>query len=155
MVYQLEKSIWMDEDFDLMGWHDATIWSVVPDPDAAEFSLDLDYIFQWVHPAPDETYFKFQVAPVTMVFHAVTSMSISVATGFGPIEVDDLIRGEADPAWGGQRRYQFLCHEGEVSVTAERFTMHVRRQPRLSSNGQRFTLAERGGISFARPAQAD
>ncbi len=69
---ELEKSVWTEQDYEVMGWHDCRLWAMVADIDAFEFSLDLDYIFKWVQPGPGETYFKFWVCPVTMVFKMLT-----------------------------------------------------------------------------------
>lgn len=57
--FALEKPIWDDRDFEVMGWHDATIWSMCADRAAFEFLIDLDYISRWVEPKAGETYFKF------------------------------------------------------------------------------------------------
>ena len=66
--YKLEKPIWDDSDFEVMGWHDASVWSMLANPEEYEFLLDLDYIFKWVPPGEGAPNFKFWVAPVTMVF---------------------------------------------------------------------------------------
>jgi hypothetical protein len=26
--YELEKSVWCDDDFTAMGWHDVTVWAI-------------------------------------------------------------------------------------------------------------------------------
>ena len=46
---KLEKSIWGDDDFSEMGWHDSKIWGFLPDTEKWEYLVDLDYIFNWVH----------------------------------------------------------------------------------------------------------
>ena len=88
--YVLEKPVWDDTDFDVMGWHDATVWSVFANPEQYQFFLDLDYIFQWVHPSADETYFKFWVSPVTMVFDNVHSVELDIISEQGAIEISCL-----------------------------------------------------------------
>jgi len=151
-TYQLEKPVWDDGDFEAMGWHDATIWSILPDPDAYEFSLDLDYIFKWVCPGVGETYYRFWVAPVTMVFENVHSVKIEVDSPQGTIEVADLHRGEPEPTPNGmltQRSYRFECQEGQISLTSTGFRMFVRRPPE-QLDGQHFSLAQRGGVGFQR-----
>lgn len=47
--YQLEKYLWTEEDFNQMGWHDSNIYAIAFGENF-EFKLDIDYIFQWVHP---------------------------------------------------------------------------------------------------------
>lgn len=156
MSYQLEKAIWTDNDFDVMGWHDATVWSMLAEPDTFEFAFDLDYIFEWIHPGPDETYFKFHVATVTMMFHNVYGVRINIESQEGTIEVADLHRGDPVPTPNGkmtQREYRFACQEGEISLTATGYTMYVRSSP-IHQQGQVLDIETRGGISFARIATA-
>jgi hypothetical protein len=161
-TYPLEKLIWDDGDFEVMGWHDATIWAIHPDPDAHEFSLDLDYIFKWVDPGVGETYFKFWVAPATMVFENAHALKIVIDSPFG-IEVADLHRGEPEPAPYvklSERSYRFqlpagtdknheIFNEGEISLRSTGFRMFVRRAPALLGD-QHLSPAQRGGVGFQR-----
>ena len=48
--YKLEKWIWTEADFDVMGWHDSQIHATAFFPEDFELVLDIDYIFDWVHP---------------------------------------------------------------------------------------------------------
>lgn len=151
-AYKLEKTRWDDGDFLQMGWHDATVWSFFANPDQFEFLIDLDYISKWVKPQEDETYFRFWVAPVTMVFSNAHSVVIDIESPQGTIEIADLHRGEPEPTPNGkmtQHSYRFDCQEGTISLVATGFQMFVRRAPQLL-DGQSVGLLERGGISFDR-----
>jgi hypothetical protein len=152
--YNLEKSVWSDSDFAEMGWHDTTLWSTAANPDAYEFLIDLDYIFKWVDPAVGETYYKFWVAPATMIFENANAVQFDIESNLGAIEVADLHRGEPMPTPNGkltERTYQFECQEGEIKLLATGFKMIVRQRPILL-NSQRLTFEARGGVSFARVA---
>jgi hypothetical protein len=46
-TYNLDKWVWSDKDFEIMGWHDCPIYALKFDD---KVSLDLDYIFQWNDP---------------------------------------------------------------------------------------------------------
>lgn len=154
--YQLEKSLWTPDDFESMGWHDSRVWAMVAAEEFFEFAMDLDYIFKWVHPEPGETYFKFWVAPVTMVFENAHDISIEIESGQGGIEVADLHREEPKPTPNGALTdylYRFECQEGEISLRATGYRLYVRLEPRLMQR-QCFSLAERGGISVERRAVA-
>jgi len=154
--YSLEKRIWSDADFEEMGWHDATLWSMVANPETFEFLLDLDYIFKWVDPEPGETYYKFWVASVTMVFENVHSVNINIDSTHGSIEVSDLHRERPCPTPNGkltQHTYRFECQEGEITLMATGFKMIVRTQPVLQQQ-QSFSLEARNGVSFSRIAAA-
>jgi hypothetical protein len=152
--YELEKSVWSDGDFAVMGWHDVTVWAIGTNPEAFELALDLDYIFKWVDPAAGETYYKFWVSPATMVFENVHSVNIDMQSEFGAIEIGDLHRDEPTSTRDGkatQRIYRFECQEAEIALSATGFKMFVRQQPILLDS-QSLGLERRGGISFARQA---
>jgi hypothetical protein len=70
----LEKVIWTEADYDIMGWHDATVWALAFGWESHEFSLDGGAAHRWrphwtgsvgrrAHPAPSMTYLShvFQV----------------------------------------------------------------------------------------------
>ncbi len=154
--YQLEKALWTSDDFEVMGWHDSRVWAMVAAEENFEFLMDLDYIFKWVHPEPGETYFKFWLAPVTMVFENAHDISIEIASSQGGIEVADLHREEPKPTPNGALTdylYRFECQEGVISLRATGYRLYVRMEPRLMQS-QSFSLAERGGISVEQRAVA-
>ena len=150
-AYLPKKPIWSDQDFEVMGWHDVTLWSMVAYPDNFEFLVDMDYIFNWVHPGPGETYFKFWVAPVTMVFENASDVRINVDSQQGCIEIAEFHRELLGPSPNGkytQYRFKFDCQEGEIALEATSFKMYLRRPPTLLDR-QSFGLAERGGVNFS------
>jgi hypothetical protein len=150
--YQIEKYVWSDEDFEVMGWHDASLWSMYADPEAFEFMFDLDYIFKWVDPEPGETYFKFWVCPVTMVFANVSDVIINIESQQGAIEVADLLRTPLGLSPNGefeQYAFHFECQEGQLSLKAAGFKMYVRQAPVLQEQ-QSLEFTTRGGVSFGR-----
>ena len=148
----LENTVWTHKDFEVMSWHDATIWSMHSNIDDFEFLIDLDYIFEWIHPKENETYFKFRVAPVTMVFTFVHSVNLDIESNLGEIEILDLFMENPTPTPDGKATsftFRFDCQQGEISLKSTGFKMYVRQEPTLM-NGQRFGLDERGGINFSR-----
>jgi hypothetical protein len=150
--FMLEKTVWDDNDFSIMGWHDATLWAMMANPPDFEFLIDLDYIFKWVNPKPWETYFKFWVAPATMMFENVHDVKINIESSQGIIEIADLLRENPHRTPNGKftaHTYRFECQEGEISLIATGFKMFVRRMPELLEK-QRYELAQRQGIGFSR-----
>ena len=148
--YELDNFIWTDSDFDLMVWHDATIWSMASDPENFEFMVDLDYIFRWVDPDEGETYYKFWVCPVTMVFQNASDIQINVQSQQGTLEVDEVLREHLGPSPNGrfeQYSFRIRCQEGSISLEATGYAMYVRQAPSLLEL-QSFSYAARGGISF-------
>jgi hypothetical protein len=150
------KSVWTDADFDAMGWHDATLWSTLADSERFEFLVDLDYIFEWVKPAPEETHYKFSVSPVTMIFENAHTVKYDIESAQGTIEVADLHRENPRPTPNGkleERTYRFECQEGEISLKATDFQMIVRRSPALLGVHS-LNLEQREGVSFDRKPTA-
>lgn len=151
-IYRPEKVVWSHDDFEIMGWHDATIWSMVADTESFEFLIDLDYIFKWVHPAAGETYFKFWVAPVTMVFENAGDVRMDLSSQQGRIEVADFHLEQLGPSPNGKftlYRNRFECQEGRIELQSTGFRMYVRRPPSLMRS-QSFELGARNYVSFSR-----
>lgn len=151
-TYELEKTIWTEQDFAVMGWHDATLWAMVANSDHFEYLFDLDYIFKWVPPTKGETFFTFWVAPVTMVFENARDINIDIESPQGDIEIADLHMEHPQTTPNGkfiEHTYQFECQEGEISLRATGFKMYVRQKPILLE-AQGFDLQGRNGISFER-----
>ena len=122
------------------------------DTAAFEFLIDLDYIFSWVEPKAGETYFKFWVAPVTMVFENASDVKVNIESQQGSIEVAEFHRELLGPSPNGkftQYAYRFECQEGGISLEATGFKMHVRQAPSLLSS-QSLEIGRRNGISFAK-----
>jgi len=151
-TYELEKNIWTEDDFSVMGWHDSKIWGFLADTEKFEFMVDLDYIFQWVHPQEGETYFKFWVAPVTMVFENAYDILLDIDSRQGELEVADLHMENERKTKNGRLNefdFRFECQEGDFKVSATGYKMYVRKAPILQS-GQTLDFELRGGIDFGR-----
>jgi hypothetical protein len=155
--YELEKSIWDDGDFEQMSWHDVTIHGIAFGPGEYELSLDIDYIFSWVHPAEGETYFRFWVAPCTLVFENVYDLHLEADPyGSTMLEVDHIRRNDPRApknaefvGRGVEWQWTLECHNGEVSFRSVGFKQYVRSAPVLTQQ-QSLDLPLRGGYSFER-----
>lgn len=145
--YTPEKWTWTDADFERMGWHDVLLHAFAFD--AYTLSLDIDYLFHWVRPAPAETYYKFWLSPSTLVFDDVSELRIDLAPQGAPV-VMEVTRSEPAPLPKGVIAWRWLleCNEGEISFRSTGYRQFTRRQPELSS-AQWLPLGTRGGISFA------
>ena len=154
--YQVEKWIWTDADFDVMGWHDSNIYAVAFLYETFEFALDIDYIFQWVHPAENETYFKFWVAPSTLVFENVYDLKFDIEIDFGSgLEIASIERSEPKKIEAGdlKDRNEWLwtieTHQGEISLRATGYKQYIRKKP-VFGQSQIVEKDVRGEISFHR-----
>lgn len=153
-TYQVERWEWTTADFERMGWHDATIYAIANLPETWEVLLDIDYLLEWVPPDTDGGNYRFWVVPATLIFENVSSVNIELAP-YGDITVQGLERGEPEPTRPGfegaptQWPWTVDCNEGVIAMRATGFRQVVRRQPVLQES-QRLSLADRGGLSFAR-----
>lgn len=158
--YILEKSIWTQDDFNDMGWHDANIYGMIiekgEEPWQADLIFDIDYIFEWVHPIPPQEYFSFWVAPCTLIFKEVSDLKINVDYQnytFDLLEISDLILISKHEQENGVVIYEWHLElqEGDIRFKSLGFEQIVRKAP-VYINSQVLSLEERGGISFSKQA---
>lgn len=154
-VPTLEKLVWTDADFDLMGWHDCWIHAYAALPDTSELVFDIDYILKWEEPAPPDPNFTFWIAPATLVFADAWLERFELEGGEGLLELSDLRREPVQhgtqrltPAW----RWTLDGHNGAVTLLASGFQQFMRRSP-THSKAQVLQAVERGGCSFERTFQ--
>ncbi len=148
--YQVEKFVWSDADFEQMGWHDVHVHAFRLIVETGEVCFDIDYIFQWVVPVPPDNYYKFWVAPATLVFDNSSDVELHWSSS-NLFELDGISRsGEVGHSTGNKSWLWSLNGTigGSGSLRASGYRMYVRKPPVLIE-GQHLTLQERGGISFA------
>lgn len=155
-TYHLEKPIWTEQDFDQMGWHDSHIHAI-SFGEGFQFKLDIDYIFEWVHPKVNETYFNFWIAPCTLVFENVWDLRLDILISSDiELEIDDLRRENAREARNAayiekKTEYDWTIetHQGDITFKSVGYIQYVRMRPVLTSS--QVLLSEvRGGISFSK-----
>ena len=153
----LEKVIWTQDDYELMGWHDCRIYGLifqnVNDSWTTNIVFDIDYIFKWVRPIHPKQSFSFWVAPCTLMFKEAFDLTINVNQKGGrtePPEIDDLVlKGKVEQETN-RWVYEWDIHlqEGYIHFKSLGFDQVVRRRPILTDN-QVLTVDERNGISFS------
>lgn len=158
--YILEKSIWTQDDFDDMGWHDANIYGMIiekgEEPWQGNLIFDIDYIFEWIHPVPPQEYFSFWVAPCTLMFKEVYDVKIDIdyrGGAFDLLEISDLDLISKYEQETGVIIYEWEMglQEGDIRFKSLGFEQIVRKSP-VYTNSQVLSLEERGGISFIKQA---
>lgn len=150
----LDRWIWMEADFEDMGWHDCRIHAITASPDTFELLLDLDYILAWVEPSQGQQNYQFWVSPATLVFENVYDLEI-FSDGLA-FEIDLIARGQARRPKNGDHirraeewRWEIGCHDGEINFWSVGFQQYIRSAPVLSDK-QALDLDTRGGVSFVR-----
>jgi len=152
--YQLEKRLWDETDFDMMGWHDASIHAFSFSKDYKLF-LDIDYIFKWVHPEDGETYFNFWVAPCTLAFENVWNIVFDLELSVpSELSIDSIVRSNPNvPRNAGyttqSTEYTWTIEtlNGDITFNSVGYSLYVRQQP-LFVKEQMLDIDVRGGISF-------
>jgi hypothetical protein len=120
-TYQLEKWLWTESDFEVMGWHDSNVYAVAFSREKFEIAFDIDYIFQWVHPRQNETCFSFWVSPATLVFKNVYDVEFHIESYDGGLEIDFINRecvGTPRNAQHIEKNEEWIwnieCQEGQI-----------------------------------------
>lgn len=154
--YELEKWVWTENDFERMGWHDSQVYAFAFSPETFELLLDIDYIFQWVQPEPGEEFFKFWVAPVTLIFQNVYDVDFDLQIMTAGLEIDSIIREQPRTPRNAEyieNNIEWLwtldCQQGEIKLWSAGYKQYIRAAPRFDK-GQRLGLSARGGYSFAK-----
>jgi len=151
--FKLKKTIWDENDFENMGWHDVHIHSIAFQPEVYELHFDIDYMFAWVDPEPPDTHYSFWIAPCTWAFENVYNFKANIDWGLG-LEISSVSRefiGKPKNANHIQRDKEWKwildCQEGELSFISVGYKQFVRNEP-IRFSSQKFDWAERNGISF-------
>jgi len=139
--YKLEKWIWTEQDFQDMGWHDATVYGFKMHEN---LEFDLDYIFKWNEPEVEGFFFTFWVAPCTLVFERPANLSFELTQSLGEwLEIEDIELKLGEDS----RHWTIITHQGEISFEANSFRQFVRMKPSFQLE-QVVPYDERNGFSF-------
>jgi hypothetical protein len=158
-MYELENTVWDESSFEEMHWHDANIYGFAFLPEKFEFILDIDFILEWIHPIPPEVYFKFWVAPATLVFENVHNLRIDLEPIYS-IAIDKITRDDPrkpinaeyisrDTEW----KWKINTQGGEINLRSVGYKLYFRQKAILGSS-QELGIEARGGISFIRSYNA-
>lgn len=151
-----EKTIWTQDDFEQMGWHDCSIYGLnflpVDDMGTTHLVFDIDYIFKWVKPVPPKQSFSFWIAPCTLVFKDTYGLVINIDRKGGTtdmLEIADLYLTNKHEQEKNKWIYEWNIdlHEGYINFKSLGFDQIVRQKP-IFTDVQILTLNERNGISF-------
>ncbi|RYY84391.1 MAG: hypothetical protein EOO15_19480 [Chitinophagaceae bacterium] len=149
-TYQLEKSLWTEEDFETMGWHDCHIHAI-SFGENFDLLFDIDYIFKWVtHKSP----FDFWVSPCTLVFENVYDIVFDLNFSTGGLDIADIYkegpnvpRNAAHIGRELEYTWKIELQEGAIQFKSVGYKQFVRRLP-VFQKEQYLDLSERGGVSF-------
>jgi hypothetical protein len=136
---QLRKSFWTEEDFEELNWHDCTIYGIAFQSKVSNFTLDIDYICEWIKPEPNETSFKFQVAPAILIFENVYNLEIGIDSFDLEVQIDNIIRENPQQppnvSFVGKKLdylWTIECHQGSICFHSIGFKMNIKSIPQLN-----------------------
>ena len=152
-MYELEKLVWSQDDFDLMGWHDATVHAFALIPEQFELVLDIDYILKWEDPQLPDQHYTFWVSPATLVFEGVQNITIDLDIPYiQDIDLQGIQKEGPVPAPNGELidwDWLIEANQGNIRFRAIGYKQYFRRAPiRIKEQG--LEVSQRGGLSFER-----
>ncbi|UEG54066.1 hypothetical protein LLH06_03660 [Mucilaginibacter daejeonensis] len=151
MKYELEKTLWTGADYEQMGWHDARVHGISFGKNY-QLLLDIDYIFEWVHPKEGETFFKFWIAPCTLIFENVYKLAFDLELSVpSEMYIDGIVRSKESLTPNGvliEYDWQIDFDGGGITFNGTDFNQHVRCPPQLTEV-QELDIISRGGVSFS------
>ena len=127
---------WTDDDFEEMGWHDSRLYQIKFPNEECDFTLFLDYIFQWVKPKEGEEFFKFWVSPCELTFKNVVDLDINISfkNAVG-IDISKIKREKIGLTPNGKMmewKYIIETDKGNIEFLSTGFTMETISEPILS-----------------------
>lgn len=123
MKYKLEKSIWTQDDFKEMGWHDSQIYKV---RFLKELELDIDYILKWNKPDLEGLPFTFWVVPATLVFKEVKNLEFEIdAATFSDNNIEDIERVVKN----GKQFWIIITRQGDFEFESSGYIQFMRQEP--------------------------
>lgn len=149
-VYELDRTLWTDADFEIMGWHDCPIHAFSLNDDY-DLLLDIDYIFKWVRSGK---HFKFWISPCTMIFKNVYDIQFDSDHNQPVIDYigrSNPLRPKNSEYIGRDTEYDWdiVMVSAEMTFKSVGFDLFVRKQPILTRS-QKLTVEQRGHISFGK-----
>ena len=149
-VFELEKKIWTESDFEIMSWHDCHIHAISFNKDF-NVLFDIDYIFKWVK-TDNGKKFNFWISPCTWVFENV--YGITLESNDTSLIIDNVSRQNPRKAKNAAyldkpTEYNWLIETtvGGIEFKSVGFKQYVRQTPVLTSQ-QELDIETRKGISF-------
>ena len=129
------KEVWTNEDFDMMGWFEATIYNIQFPDLFREMTWDIDYIFNRLH-KPEEREPDYLVAACRLMFFEVSHLKfrLDFKENILELEVQSMKRRAINPMEDGTPLwfYYIRANYGTISFVSTGFEMTIVQQPVFS-----------------------
>ncbi len=131
------KEIWTEKDFEEMGWHDSHIHAISFPNEDLEFSLDIDYLFEWVLDE-NSNINTFWVAPCILSFLNVLNLKIEIdfQNTIG-LDIADINRFNPRTSPNGKTTlwdFEILTDKGYIKFESSGYKQVVKKQPVIGQN---------------------
>ena len=135
-----QQSVFTEDDFDSMDWHDAKIRAVALRTNTFEIAFDIDYILKWIHTGDANGTFQFEIAPATLVFENVYNIEFDFTLHAVELTIMSITRKDEHSPRNAQfigKNSEWLwtieCLSGEIKFRAASFKQYLRENPVLST----------------------
>ena len=149
-IYQLNKIVYTEADFNVMSWHDCPIHAISFTKES-KLILDIDYIFKWVLIRNKRNY-QFWIAPCTLVFENV--YNIAIDSNYTTLIIDNISKENPQKLKnseyiGKDFEFDWIIETtvGELNFKSVGYIQYVRQKPILLKS-QEISMEIRGGVSF-------
>jgi hypothetical protein len=145
------RDIYTEADFGSMDWHDCHIHAIALEPlpnNPGRLLLDIDYLVEWLRPDPASRRLAFMVSPATLVFDQAWDLVTNIDLSGWGFQLSILEVERDGPDERGFSTWKLAGDLFELSINSRGFTLYLRREP-IFCEGQRLSVEERGGLSFA------
>jgi len=127
------KSEWTDQDYDIMSWHDCTLYSINFLKKEFSLELEIDYIFNWEKNDDHETGHKFTVAPCILKFVNYSDLEINIPWNQTyDVIINEVQRSEPFYAPNNEimmAEYNVILETGFIKLKATGFNMNLLSKP--------------------------
>ena len=131
------KQIWNETDFEVMGWHDAHIYSITfPEDRNYDLIFDIDYLFERII-NPKSGHFTYWISPCDLTFLNVYNLTFKLDFRKSTGGLDILAVDQQNPRLSPYEKftksdYVIQTDMGTISFVATGFVLKVREQPIFS-----------------------
>ncbi|MEL6329745.1 MAG: hypothetical protein AAFR38_08795 [Planctomycetota bacterium] len=122
--------LYTEAEFDELSFHDCTLYGISWSQADRLVTLDIDFIAEWIAPAPGESHCRFRVGCASWTFRNVHPLVIEFSDdGLGVLEdqIDSVTR-ELSTRRGGASSWRYtveLTHSGQLVIDAPSFALEV------------------------------
>lgn len=119
----------------MRSFHDCHVYGIQWQPSRFTFSLDLDYVLEWIEPAKPEQGYRFLVSQALLTFRDVDDVRLSIAWSGGALRAEiaklEVLESRSTPNGQTQRLFsiEFSDPDGTLSLWSTGYQVDVLSEP--------------------------